>query len=147
INGNENAAHGGVDVDIVFDTVYAAHSGKISYAGTSGSCGTHISIDGYLYNDKMMTIYCHLDELLVNKGDSVTAGNPIGISGETGNVTGPHLHFEVQLGYHNADEYKAPRRRKNPELFIAMEGLGAIYGFVPGAPYSTKVEIFPDPKP
>ncbi len=147
INGNPNQAHGGLDIDMVYDTVYAAHTGKISYANTYGSCGTHLVIDGYLYDDKMMTIYCHLDKHLVALGDSVQAGEPIAISGATGNVTGPHLHFEVHLGYHNDDSYKAPRRRKNPELFIAMEGMGAIYGKVPGAPNSTRVNISPDPKP
>lgn len=147
INENANQAHGGLDIDIVYDTVYAAHPGTISYASTGGNCGTHIVIDGYLYDEKMMTIYCHLDEHLIALGDSVQAGDPIAISGATGNVTGPHLHFEVHLGNHNDDSYKVPKRRKNPELFIAMEGMGAIYGKVPGAPNSTRVNISPDPKP
>ncbi len=147
ISGDTDLSHGGIDMDIVFDTVYAAHSGTISFASSLGNCGNYVAIDATLYDEKVMTLYCHLDKHLVSKGDIVEAGEPIGISGETGNVTGPHLHFEVQLGRHYEDSFKAPKRRKNPELFFALEGMGAIYGSVPGAPNSTRVNISPDPKP
>jgi len=147
ISGDSDLSHGGIDMDIVFDTVFAAHNGKVMFADLLGNCGNYVALDGYLYDEKMMTLYCHLSEFLVSFGDSVQAGDPIGISGESGNVTGPHLHFEVQLGRHYEDSYKAPKRRKNAELFFAIEGMGAIYGSVPGAPNSTRVDISPDPKP
>ncbi len=46
----------------------------------------------------LRTLYAHLDERSVRAGDQVRAGQQIGLSGATGKVTGPHLHFEVQRG-------------------------------------------------
>lgn len=47
--------------------------------------------------DGFETVYAHLSSIVVQKGDPVKAGDPIGRSGETGNTTGPHLHYEVIL--------------------------------------------------
>ena len=55
--------------------------------------------------------YCHLNEILVNEGQHVTAGQLIGKSGATGNVTGPHLHYEVR---NSADLYS---NAFNPKLY------------------------------
>ena len=44
----------------------------------------------------MTTFYAHCDELLVQQGQSVTAGETVALSGATGNATGPHLHFEIK---------------------------------------------------
>ncbi len=46
---------------------------------------------------KMVTLYGHLDKLLVRPGQLVRAGDIIGLEGSTGNSTGPHLHFEVRV--------------------------------------------------
>ena len=40
--------------------------------------------------------YCHLDKINVEKGDAVNAGTKLGVSGNTGNSTGPHLHLTVK---------------------------------------------------
>jgi murein DD-endopeptidase MepM/ murein hydrolase activator NlpD len=59
------------------------------------------------------SVYAHLDRRLVAEGDTVKAGQPIGLSGATGKVSGPHLHFEVRRGGQSV----------NPETMLA--GLAA----------------------
>jgi murein DD-endopeptidase MepM/ murein hydrolase activator NlpD len=46
---------------------------------------------------RMITLYGHLDQLLVHVGQVVHAGQVIGLEGSTGNSTGPHLHFELHV--------------------------------------------------
>ncbi|MBK8045672.1 MAG: M23 family metallopeptidase [Anaerolineales bacterium] len=43
-----------------------------------------------------ITLYAHLDTILVNEGDVVGQGQALGTVGSTGNSTGPHLHFEIR---------------------------------------------------
>ncbi len=100
--------HYGIDFAVPKGTpVYAADGGIVinaytveQTAGTSSwSYGTfiliqHVSDDGKI---DMRTIYAHLSKLSVKVGDVVTKGQLIGYSGATGNVTGPHLHFELRL--------------------------------------------------
>jgi len=56
-------------------------------------------------------MYCHLDRIDVNAGDTVSKGQRIGLSGKTGRATGPHLHWSVILNGAMVD----------PELFIAAK--------------------------
>ena len=140
-------AHLGIDISMNRDTVYAAHDGVVGFLGDqSGGCGIYIMIDDYWDGKKMHTLYCHLHEVLVTLNQEVEAGEPVAISGATGNVTGPHLHFEVRVGNHS-NESNPQRNRRNAELWVAMEGMGAIYGNISGAADGTRVDINPDPKP
>lgn len=43
-----------------------------------------------------MTLYAHCKKIYVKEGDKITQGQQIGETGSTGNVTGPHLHFEIR---------------------------------------------------
>lgn len=145
--------HRGIDISIDHDTVYAAVDGVIDFVGYDpnnaggyepAGCGNYIFIKSVWDNKDLYLLYCHLSKPLVEFNQQVTVGEPVAISGNTGNSTGPHLHFEIRLG---SRSFSASRSRRNPELWVAMEGMGAVYGYVPGAPNSTRVDIFPDPKP
>jgi murein DD-endopeptidase MepM/ murein hydrolase activator NlpD len=89
--------HKGTDYPVPVGTaVYAAAEGTVSKAhhgSGSHSFGLYVAID---HANGYTTIYAHLSQALVHPGDSVTKGQIIGKSGQSGNVTGPHLHFEVR---------------------------------------------------
>ncbi|MFE3519875.1 peptidoglycan DD-metalloendopeptidase family protein [Streptomyces sp. NPDC059166] len=69
--------------------------GTVVSAGWSGSYGNEVVIQ---HSDGMYSQYAHLSSLEVSAGQTVTGGEQIGLSGSTGNSTGPHLHFEVRTG-------------------------------------------------
>ena len=86
--------HTGVDFLVSSGTpVHAVAAGVVVSAGPDGAYGNDVIIK---HADGMYTLYGHLTEPLVSAGQTVTEGQEIGISGATGNVTGPHLHFEVR---------------------------------------------------
>ncbi|MFE1879461.1 transglycosylase family protein [Streptomyces diastatochromogenes] len=88
--------HTGVDFLVPTGTsVHAAAAGHVVAAGWGGSYGYQVVIR---HADGRYTQYAHLSAISVRAGQSVTAGQRIGRSGATGNVTGPHLHFEVRTG-------------------------------------------------
>jgi murein DD-endopeptidase MepM/ murein hydrolase activator NlpD len=89
--------HTGVDYACSVGTnVVAADDGRVLEAGKvswGDSYGTAVVIK---HSHIHQAVYAHLSEVLVKKGDRVTLGQLIGKSGNTGNSTGPHLHFEVR---------------------------------------------------
>ncbi|WP_060179183.1 LysM peptidoglycan-binding domain-containing M23 family metallopeptidase [Streptomyces sp. IMTB 1903] len=86
--------HTGVDfIAPMGTTVKAVGAGTVVSAGWSGSYGNEIVIR---HADGKYSQYAHLSQLSVSSGQSVTAGQGIGLSGSTGNSTGPHLHFEIR---------------------------------------------------
>ena len=76
--------------------VVAAGSGRVTTAGYHSSYGYHVIIN---HGNGLSTLYAHMrrGSLRVSVGDQVSAGQQIGNIGSTGNVTGPHLHFEVRV--------------------------------------------------
>lgn len=72
--------------------VLAAADGVVRAAGVHKSYGNYLRI---LHADGDETLYAHMQYLFVKAGESVTAGETLGTVGETGNATGPHLHFEI----------------------------------------------------
>lgn len=92
--------HNGQDFDVPYGTqVYATGDGTVSESGyNSGGFGNCIVIDhGY----GLQTVYGHLSQIKVVKGQNVKRGELIGISGNTGLTSGPHLHYQVeQFGSH-----------------------------------------------
>ncbi|MFE0606736.1 peptidoglycan DD-metalloendopeptidase family protein [Streptomyces sp. NPDC058892] len=86
--------HTGVDfIAPMGTTVKAVGAGTVVSAGWSGAYGNEVVIR---HADGKYSQYAHLSQLSVSSGQSVTAGQAIGLSGSTGNSTGPHLHFEIR---------------------------------------------------
>ncbi|PSB13813.1 hypothetical protein C7B76_18545 [filamentous cyanobacterium CCP2] len=87
--------HKGIDIGTPIGTpIRTAKEGQVVFAGWSGTYGKKVIIS---HGEEYETLYAHLDELLVKEGDLVAAGQIIGLSGNTGYVSGPHLHFEIWL--------------------------------------------------
>lgn len=88
--------HTGVDFSAsTGTTVRAVGAGTVVSAGWSGAYGNEVVIR---HTDGRYSQYAHLSQLSVSSGQSVTGGQTIGLSGSTGNSTGPHLHFEIRTG-------------------------------------------------
>ncbi|MDQ0988262.1 LysM peptidoglycan-binding domain-containing M23 family metallopeptidase [Streptomyces sp. V2I9] len=88
--------HTGSDFQAASGTpVLAIGPGTVVSAGNSGSYGNEVVIK---HEDGMYSQYAHQSALNVSVGQTVTGGQQIGLSGSTGNSTGPHLHFEVRTG-------------------------------------------------
>ena len=88
------AAHNGIDFAVVTGTkVYACSPGIIERVRSdAGGYGLHVKVT----HTWGASIYGHFSKALVKVGDVVEAGQVIGYSGNTGNSTGPHLHFECR---------------------------------------------------
>ncbi len=72
--------------------IVAADSGKVVEAGSAGAYGNMVEI---AHGDGTRTRYAHLSRITVTKGQNVDRGQQVGDLGNTGNSSGPHLHFEV----------------------------------------------------
>lgn len=89
-----SGSHTGIDFHAsTGTTVHAVGVGTVVEAGWGGAYGNQVVIK---MHDGTYTQYGHLSSIGVSVGQSVSAGQQIGLSGATGNVTGPHLHFEAR---------------------------------------------------
>ena len=87
--------HQGVDLEAeTGDDVYAAAAGRVTYAGRQKGYGKVVIID---HGREISSVYAHLSDTTVRKGDQVDAGQRIGRVGVSGNATGSHLHFELRV--------------------------------------------------
>lgn len=88
--------HKGVDWATATGTpVYASSGGVVAKAGWGSGYGNVVYIN---HPDGRQTRYGHLSRVLVSAGQSVSQGQRIALSGNTGVSTGPHLHFEILIG-------------------------------------------------
>lgn len=89
-------AHKGLDIKVyIGDTIRAAWSGKVRIVKYEGAgYGKYVVIR---HNNGLETIYGHMSAWLVEENQTVKAGQPIGLGGNTGRSTGSHLHFETRL--------------------------------------------------
>jgi murein DD-endopeptidase MepM/ murein hydrolase activator NlpD len=87
--------HQAYDIAIPTGTpIQSTMSGKVIHAGWNNEGYGNLVI---VENGSYRTYYAHLSSIPVAVGDTVEAGSVVGISGSTGNSTGPHLHYEVRL--------------------------------------------------
>jgi len=127
--------HTGVDVVTPEGTpVMAAAAGQVLWAGTGLLFGDNDEDDPYGLavaikhefgwdNQPLYSLYAHLSEISVTKGQYVEAGEVIALSGNTGFTTAPHLHFEVRIGSNNFYQ------TLNPELWLTPpQGYGVLVG-------------------
>ncbi|MCP4362777.1 MAG: peptidoglycan DD-metalloendopeptidase family protein, partial [Chloroflexi bacterium] len=108
--GGELRPHHGVEFDVAYNTeILAAASGTVIAAGRDDliAHGPHTNFYGNLVilehdtpyrGHPLYTLYGHLNEVRINEGQHVEAGELLGLSGATGVADGPHMHFEVRIG-------------------------------------------------
>ena len=127
--------HTGIDIPARKGTpILAAGPGTVVWAGWglynmaeeySDPYGIAVMIKhdfGY-QGSNLYTVYGHMDQTLVYRGQRVEPGQQIGLVGETGKASGPHLHFEVRIGESNFFV------SRNPELWISPpQGWGVLVG-------------------
>jgi murein DD-endopeptidase MepM/ murein hydrolase activator NlpD len=100
----EGAFHTGIDVSAVSGTpVHATADGVVVNAGWSGRYGKLVVID---HGNGVQTYYAHLSEFQVVPGEEVRLGEQIALSGGTGRVTSPHLHYEVRVAGTPVNPYR-----------------------------------------
>ncbi|HMF77289.1 MAG TPA: M23 family metallopeptidase [Bryobacteraceae bacterium] len=91
----EGAFHTGIDLAVPSGTpVHATADGVVLSAGWSGGYGKVVVID---HGNGIETYYAHLSQFIVVPGQEVTSNQTIAMTGGTGHVTGPHLHYEVRV--------------------------------------------------
>ncbi len=100
-NGQISSRHMGLDLQgLTGDTVVAAADGVVALVDGFLLAGNIVYLN---HGGGLVSGYFHLTEQLVEAGDTVTAGTPIGRVGATGRVTGPHLHWVVRYGTTSVD--------------------------------------------
>lgn len=95
--------HNGVDLRAHSDTVFSIMDGVVLQTGYDELLGIYIRI---AHNDGLQTLYGHLSITLVIAGETVSTGEMIAISGNTGRTTGGHLHFSIIYQQHPIDPLK-----------------------------------------
>jgi murein DD-endopeptidase MepM/ murein hydrolase activator NlpD len=108
-NGEPRLPHAGLDVVVKRGTpIRASAQGVVLAAADYFFNGKTVFVD---HGNGFITLYCHLDRIDVRPGQGVRKGQRVGLSGQTGRASGPHLHWSVVLNGVMVD----------PELFIPAE--------------------------
>ncbi|MCO7220424.1 peptidoglycan DD-metalloendopeptidase family protein [Klenkia sp. PcliD-1-E] len=106
--------HNGVDIAAPIGTpIYSPLAGTVRRAGSATGFGLAVYIE---HDDGSVTVYGHINDYFVTAGQRVDAGEVIAVVGNTGQSTGPHLHFEV----HTDGMYAG---RVNPMPWLAARGV------------------------
>lgn len=89
-----HSGHNGLDIAVPVGTpIQTTMDGQVVHAGWNNQGYGNLVI---VENGEYRTYYAHLSSIPVSIGDTVQAGTTIGLSGNTGNSTGPHLHYEIR---------------------------------------------------
>ncbi|MEV5203598.1 LysM peptidoglycan-binding domain-containing M23 family metallopeptidase [Streptomyces sp. NPDC053720] len=109
-----SGSHTGIDFPVATGTgVKSITSGTVVTAGWGGAYGNQVVVK---HADGHYSQYGHLSSISVSAGQAVSAGQQLGLSGATGNATGPHLHFEVRTGPAYGSDI-------DPIAFLASHGI------------------------
>lgn len=100
-------------------TVYATMSGQVAWVGDNGPWGMLVVVE----NENYQTWFAHLSQIDVVEGQLVEAGDGIGLSGNTGNSSGPHLHYGIK---YFQDESDTTGVWLNPEQFFSLDEVALI---------------------
>ena len=112
--GRWGTFHYGIDLAAPMRTPeYAAMDGVVLRAGSASGFGLAVYV---LHENGDVTVYGHMDQILVEPGQYVEAGETIALLGNRGQSTGPHLHFEVHQGGMNG-------KRIDPVPWLAERGV------------------------
>ncbi len=110
-NGEPRSPHPGLDLRAAEGTaVHASGTGTVVLAQDLYYSGNTVILD---HGGGLFTLYAHLSSITVAEGDQAEAGQTLGLSGSTGRVTGPHLHWGAKIGNRPFD----PRALLDPALF------------------------------
>lgn len=100
-NGEERNAHSGLDFAVARGTpIKVPANGIVTIVGDYFFNGRTVFVD---HGQGFITMYCHLDEILVTPGQELARGEILGKVGATGRATGPHLHWNVSLNGNRVD--------------------------------------------
>lgn len=91
--------HSGVDLAARADTVFAIADGFVMAASYDARLGRFMKVG----HEGFESLYGHLSVIGVAAGDTVVCGQPIGLTGATGQVTGEHLHFAIYYKHYSID--------------------------------------------
>lgn len=123
MRGNPTGAgsqfHVGTDFPVPTGTpVKATEAGTVTFAGVHSTGGYRVEID---HGHGVTTAYSHNSQFKVSVGDTVTKGQTVALAGSTGNSTGPHIHYEIQINGKWVDpEYYLPSQSEgNKRLHTA----------------------------
>jgi murein DD-endopeptidase MepM/ murein hydrolase activator NlpD len=104
INGSPRAPHTGVDLKAAMETpVLAANYGRVVLLGDFFYSGKSVVLD---HGGALFTVYFHLSEFKAEEGTEVKKGDVIALSGMTGRVTGPHLHWGARMNGARIDPFQ-----------------------------------------
>lgn len=127
--------HSGMDIAADRGTpVKAPAAGVVQHAGPSGEYGLSVIID---HDNGVRTLYGHLSKVLVQRGQRVDRSGVVGLSGNTGRSSGPHLHYEVYV----------KGQAVNPRAYLWDDGGGAVAASSPSAARNVAVRAKPAPEP
>ena len=109
-NGEPRSPHSGVDLKAPLGTnLKAPNNGKVALLRNCYLSGLTLVID---HGGGLFTLYAHLDKSFVKMGDKVKKGQILGLTGSSGRITGPHLHYGISL----------LGERVDPKAFMALMG-------------------------
>jgi murein DD-endopeptidase MepM/ murein hydrolase activator NlpD len=116
----EGAFHTGIDLTASIGTkVHVTADGTVESTSFSGRYGKLIIVD---HGNGIKTYYAHLSQFLVVPGQEVRRSEIIGLTGATGRVTGPHLHYEVRVAGTPVNPYKYMGKPENTKAILQAQG-------------------------